>query len=125
MAYLKYMGEWGKKAVFAVSLTCFLANTIHAENNKPTLKEICVKAIKTCDGRSEKIGYYSDFSPFQECVANMVAKAQRTGWDTAGEVATGVAKGAGTLVLGVLKVTGYLLKGGSQYAFFKRKLLER
>ncbi|MGN8526619.1 hypothetical protein ACR9NB_03900 [Helicobacter pylori] len=54
MAYLKCMGEWCKKAVFAVSLTCFLANTIHTEDNKPTLKEICVKAVKTCDRYSEK-----------------------------------------------------------------------
>ncbi|WP_237013343.1 hypothetical protein [Helicobacter pylori] len=117
MAYLKCMGEWGKKAVFAVSLTCFLANTIHAENNKPTLKEICIKAIKTCDGRSEKIDYYREFSPFQECVANTVAEAQRTGWDTAGEVATGVGKVAGILVLGALKVTGDLLKGAANMLF--------
>ncbi len=36
MAYLKCMGEWCKKAVFAVSLTCFLANTIqqaHSQGN--------------------------------------------------------------------------------------------
>ncbi|EKE86496.1 hypothetical protein [Helicobacter pylori] len=88
MAYLKCMVEWGKKAVFVVSLTYFLANTIHTEDNKPTLKEICVKAIKACDGYSEKIDCYSELSPFQKYLANTVAEAQRTGWDTAGEVAT-------------------------------------
>ncbi len=116
MAYLKCMGEWGKKAVFAVSLTCFLANTIHAENNKPTLKEICIKAVKTCDGHSEKIDYYRELSPFQECVANTVAEAQRTGWDAAGEVAT-------ELVLGTLKATGYLLKGAANMLFSRKECL--
>ncbi len=119
MAYLKCMGEWDKKAVFAVSLTCFLANTIHTENNKPTLKEICVKAVKTCDGYSEKIDCYSELSPFQKCLANTVAKAQRTGWDTAGEVATKVAEGAGTLALGTFKVARYLLKGAANMLFSK------
>ncbi|WP_240446839.1 hypothetical protein [Helicobacter pylori] len=121
MAYLKCMGEWGKKTVFAVSLTCFLANTIHAEDNKPTLKEICVKAVKTCDGYSEKIDYYSKLSPFQKCLANTVEEAQKTGWDTAGEVATEVAKGVGTLVLGAFKVTGYLLKGAANMLFSKER----
>ncbi|MGT0095907.1 hypothetical protein [Helicobacter pylori] len=119
MAYLKCMGEWGKKAVFAVSLTCFLANTIHTEDNKPTLKEICVKAVKTCDGYSEKNDCYSELSPFQKCLANTVAEAQRTGWDTAGEVATKVAEGAGTLALGAFKVARYLLKGAANMLFSK------
>lgn len=70
-------------------------------------------------GIQKKIDCYSELSPFQKCLANTVAEAQRTGWDTAGEVATKVAEGAGTLALGAFKVAGYLLKGVANMLFSK------
>ncbi len=102
--------------VFAVSLTCFLANTINADDKKPTLREICVKAIKSCDGYSQEPYYYDKYytfsiPKFQKCVANKVAETQqRTGWDIAGDIALGTAKVAGHVVIGALKLAGGLLE---------------
>ncbi len=122
MAYLKCMEKWGKKALLAISLACCLTNTINAEDNKHTLKDICIKAVRSCSGHSNKIDYgFFDFSPFQRCVANTVVEAQKTGWDTAGEVAVGVAKGVGMLAVGALKVTGALLIDAANMLFSKER----
>lgn len=76
---MKSMEKWGKKALLAISLACFLANTINAEDNKPTLKDICIKAVGSCSEYSNEIYRFSAFSPFQQCVANTVAEVQKNG----------------------------------------------
>ncbi|WP_104712746.1 hypothetical protein [Helicobacter cetorum] len=150
---MKSVKNYARKIAFAVSLTCLLTNTINADDRKPTLREICVKAIKSCDGYSQKKfdyfenlpehidrsinfqetlkdyineissedveKYYKDrhknsdfeISHFQKCVANRVAEAQRTGWDTAGDIALGTAGLVGDVALGALELAGSILGG--------------